>query len=83
MPFLRYQHGRLPAPYFARGFLAADMPFLRYLLERGLEEFPGCPALLMLQLVFLRFVFRDAQASSGGEGGREAADCNCQTMASD
>jgi hypothetical protein len=59
------------------------MPFLRYLLERGLEEFPGCPALLMLQLVFLRFVFRDAQASGGGGGrGRRRTEV-CPLMASD
>ena len=43
---------------------AADIPLLAYLFERALEAHPKSQELLILHLVFLRFVFRDAQSAA-------------------
>jgi hypothetical protein len=54
-----------PIPSRARAApSAADIPLLAYLFERALEAHPKSQELLILHLVFLRFVFRDAQSAA-------------------
>jgi hypothetical protein len=36
---------------------------IEYLIRRGLEEYPESKDLIMLQMIFLRFVFRDKQSA--------------------
>jgi hypothetical protein len=41
----------------------ADMPLLAYIFERALDAHPKSQELLVLHLVFLRFVFRDVHSA--------------------
>eukprot|EP00291_Cryptomonas_curvata_P018387 CAMPEP_0172175116 /NCGR_PEP_ID=MMETSP1050-20130122/14040_1 /TAXON_ID=233186 /ORGANISM="Cryptomonas curvata, Strain CCAP979/52" /LENGTH=1264 /DNA_ID=CAMNT_0012847165 /DNA_START=652 /DNA_END=4446 /DNA_ORIENTATION=+ len=44
-----------------------DIPLLTYLFERAMEEYPHSQDLLMLHLIFLRFVFRGTHPSTWKE----------------
>mmetsp|Transcript_60944 Transcript_60944/g.163478 ORF Transcript_60944/g.163478 Transcript_60944/m.163478 type:complete len:1605 (+) Transcript_60944:68-4882(+) len=44
-----------------------DIPFLANLLERSLKDFPDCKELVILHVLFLRFVFGNPQAAAWHE----------------
>ena len=61
---LKFHSELSPLAASQTGSPAADIPLLAYLFERALDAHPKSQELLILHLVFLRFVFRDAQSAA-------------------